>query len=205
MKKIALTVIIIFLSAWSNIYAQQFHGGITAGISASQLAGDRLSGYDKAGLFFGGFVNLDLSERSAMQMELTYFQKGSRANPDSTNNYKQYKFRANYIEFPILYQFKAGKFRIFAGPSLGFLMGHYEESDYQRLDNTDGYNKPAAVTLQFNLGMGFYINEKLGAELRTNNSLLNIRSRNATGDVWRFWTYGQFHDSLVISLFYRFR
>lgn len=198
-------LLIIFFQLSVLVSAQQFHGGITAGLVASQVAGDTWSGYDKAGMFFGGFVSLDLSEKSLLQMELTYIQKGSRVNPDSSNNYQQYKFRANYIELPVFYKYKAGKFRVFAGPSLGFALGHYEEANYQRLDLDPNYNQPARVTFQFNLGMGFYITEKLGAELRTNNSLLNIRSRNATGDVWRFWTYGQFHDALVISLFYRIR
>lgn len=185
--------------------AQQFHGGITGGVAGTQVAGDSYSGYDKAGIFFGGYINTDISKRSALQLELTFFQKGSRANPDSTNNFNQYLFRANYVELPILYEFKTGKFRFLAGPSLGFLMSYYEEANYQRLDNLENYNKPAAVTLQINLGMKFFITPKFGAELRTNNSLLNIRSRNVTGDVWRFWTYGQFHDSLTLSLFYQFR
>lgn len=205
MKKFLYIFILLLVFSGLNTFAQNFHGGVTAGLVASQVAGDTYSGFNKAGVFVGGYVYLDLSERSALQMELTYYQKGSRANPDSTNNFQQYIFRANYIEMPLLYMFKAGKFIVHAGPSLGFLMGYYEEADYQRLDDLEGYNKPAAVTLQINLGMRYYFTEKFGADFRTNNSLLNIRSRNATGDVWRFWTYGQFHDSLVISLFYQFR
>lgn len=205
MKNITVLVFILLFIGLNKTFSQQFHGGITAGLAASQVAGDTYSGYDKAGIFFGGYVNLDITENSSLQMELTYFQKGSRVNPDSTNNFQQYKFRANYIELPLLYKYKAGKFRIFAGPSMGFLLGHYEESDYQILDNNPNYNKPADVTLQINLGLGFFITEKLGAEIRTNNSILNVRSRNATGDIRRFGSFGQFHDSLVLSLFYRIR
>jgi len=204
MKRLFILGIFVFSFTLLG-FAQKFHGGVTAGIAATQVAGDTYSGYNKAGMFLGGYVNLDISEKSSLQMELTYFQKGSRVNPDSTNNFQQYKFRANYVEMPLLYMFKAGKFIVHAGPSVGFLMGHYEEADYQRLDNTENYNKPAALTLQINLGIRYFFTEKFGADFRTNNSLLNIRSRNATGDVWRIWTYGQFHDSLVISLFYQFR
>lgn len=203
MKKLLLFTA-FFLATSTFLFSQKFHGGVTAGLAATQVAGDTYSGYKKAGIFLGGYVSLDISKKSVLQMELTYFQKGSRSNPDSSNNFQQYIFRANYIEMPLLYMFKAGKFIVHAGPSLGFLMGHFEEADYQRLDNLEGYNKPAAVTLQINLGMRYYFTEKFGADFRTNNSLLNIRSRNATGDVWRIWTYGQFHDSLVFSLFYQF-
>ena len=205
MKKSLLFIFIILLSGLVKINAQEFHGGLIGGLAATQVAGDTYSGFKKAGIFFGGYVNLDLSEKSSLQMELTYFQKGSRVNPDSSSNYQQYLFRANYIEVPFLYQFKAGKFRIFAGPSMGILMGHYEEVNYQRLDGGTSYNQPAPLTLQVNLGFRFNISEKFGVDFRTNNSILNIRKNNVTGDVWRIWTYGQFHDSLVLSLFYQFR
>lgn len=203
MKKLLLFVA-FFLVSSSVLFAQKFHGGLTIGIAATQVAGDTYSGYDKAGIFGGAYVNLDITKRSSLQMELTYFQKGSRVNPDSTNNYQQYKFRANYIEIPVLYMFKAGRFIVHAGPSIGFSMGYFEEADYHRLDILEGYNRPATATLQINLGLRYYFTDKFGADFRTNNSLLNIRSRNVTGDVWRIWTYGQFHDSLVISFFYQF-
>ena len=205
MKRTLRIFFYFFLLSATSVTAQQFHGGLTGGLVASQVAGDTYSGFDKAGLFVGGYVMLDLSQRSALQMELTYFQKGSRVNPDSASNYNQYLFRTNYIEMPILYQFKTGKFRFYAGPSFGFLLSHYEESNYQLLHENEGYNKPRAITLQLNIGMRFYITPKFGADFRTHNSLINIRSRNATGDVWRIWGYGQFHDALVLSLFYELR
>jgi hypothetical protein len=205
MRFFSFVLLLLFVFSGLNTMAQQFHGGVNAGVAGTQVAGDSYSGFNKAGIYLGGYVNTDISERSALQMEITYFQKGSRVNPDSSNNFTQYIFRANYIELPVLYQFKAGKYRVFGGPSLGFLMGYYEESNYQRLDIISNYNKPASVTLQINLGLRFFITEKIGAEIRTNNSLLNLRSRNVTGDVWRFWTYGQFHDSIVLSMFYQFR
>ena len=40
------------------VYAQQFHGGIIAGIVGSQVAGDTYSGFDKGGIFGGGYVNI---------------------------------------------------------------------------------------------------------------------------------------------------
>ena len=177
-----------------------------AGLVGSQVAGDTYSGFDKAGLFAGGFVSWDFKKRSAVQLELAYFQKGSRKNPDPENDdYDSYLFRANYVELPILYQFKIDWFTIEAGPSAGFLFGHFEEKNEEVIHELDGYNKPARVTLQINFGVRFHISAKFGVAFRTNNSLLNIRSRNVTGDVWRFWTYGQFHDALVFSAFYQFR
>ena len=189
-----------------NLAAQGFHGGVMAGLAGSQVAGDTYSGYDKAGLFLGGYVGWEFTPRSGLQLELEYFQKGSRKNPDpDKNDYGQSLFRVNYVELPVLYQYKIDWFIIEAGPSAGFLMGFYEEKDYQTISGLQGYNRPARITLQINLGIRFMIKNRFGFDFRTNNSLLNIRSQNTTGDVWRLWTYGQFNDALVLSFFYQFK
>lgn len=201
-EKIFITTLFIVIS--NLLWSQNFHGGIMAGVVGSQVAGDTYSGFHKAGVFLGGFVSWDFSKRSALQLELEYFQKGSRENPDSTNNFVSYLFRANYLELPVLYQFKIGRFTIEAGPSTGVLFGYYEKANEIPISD-EGIHNPARFTLQINLGMRFYITPKLGVDFRTNNSLLNIRSNNVTGDIWRFWTYGQFHDALVLSVFYQFR
>ena len=198
-------IIIFILGVGLTATGQQFHGGITAGLVGSQVAGDTYSGYNKAGIFLGGFVSIDVSEKSALHMELTYFQKGSRENPTEKNAYRSYILRLNYIEFPVFYQYKAGRFTIEAGPSAGFLMGYYEEVDQEVISDHQYYNKPERVTLQINLGLRFAISEKLGVYFRTNNSLMNFFSENQTGDVRRLWDYGRYNDALVLSVFYQFR
>jgi len=203
MLKIYIVIIIFCLGL--TVSAQQFHGGVIGGLAGTQVAGDTYSGYKKAGIFFGGFVSLDVSDKSAFQMELTYFQKGSRENPTEKNGYRSYLLRVNYIELPILYQYKAGKFIIEVGPSAGFLLGYYEEVDLEVISDFQGYNKPARVTLQVNLGFSYFISEHVGVGLRTNNSMLNIFSENQTGDVRRIFDYGRYNDALVLSVYYQFK
>lgn len=199
---IVLSLFTVMFFALQSAFAQQFHGGVTLGLVGSQVAGDTYSGYHKAGIYGGGFVNLELGKHSLLQMELTFFQKGSRENPDSTNNFTSYVLRLNYVELPLLYQYKVNKWIFEAGPSLGFTVGYFEE--YNGETEFNG-NDPAAVTLQINAGVRFFITEHFGIDFRTNNSLLNIRKENVTGDVWRFWGYGQFNDALVFSAFYQFK
>ncbi len=200
-----ILIIAIYFCIIPMVSAQQFHGGIIGGIAGTQVAGDTYSGYNKAGLFFGGFVKLDVGEKSALQMELTYFQKGSRENPREKNNYRSYILRINYIEMPLLYQYKAGKFIIEAGPSAGFMLGYYEEVDQEVISDQQGYNKPARITLQVNLGFSYFISEHIGVGLRTNNSMLNIFSENQTGDVRRIFDYGRYNDALILMLYYQFK
>lgn len=214
MRQIRYVIFILsFIVLASTAIGQDFNGGIMAGVAGTQVAGDYiytdvdtigLHGFHKAGIFAGAFVNLQISEHSAFQMELEFFQKGSRENPDSANYYNQYLFRVNYIELPVLYQYIASKrFKIEFGPSLGFLLGYYEERDYYEIKKG---NRPASVTFQLNAGLYINIFQHLAANIRTNNSLLNIRSENATGDILRIFpgNYGQFNDCLVFSLFYQF-
>ncbi len=202
-KFIPSLFLLIFSVIAGQVFSQEFHGGVTAGLVGSQVAGDTYSGYKKAGIFAGGYVGWEFTEHSGLQLELTYFQKGSRHNPDSTNNYDpRYLLRLNYIEVPVLYQYKIKKWIFETGPSLGFLVGYFEDYDYG-LPTTD--NPPAVVTFQFNLGIRFFISDHWGIDFRTNNSLFNIRQNNVTGDVWRLWGYGQFNDALVLSVFYQFR
>lgn len=183
----------------ATLFGQQFKGGLTAGLVGSQVAGDNFSGYKKAGLFAGGFVTLSLSPTSSLQMELTYFQKGSRENPTEDNNYVSYLLRVNYIELPLLYQYHAGRFVIEAGPSGGFLAGYYEEDNYNVGNDIKTMSR---VTLQINLGVALQLSPNWSAFLRTNNSLFNIRKQNKDGDVHRFWDYGQYNDALVLGIRY---
>ncbi len=199
------TIVIIIFYVGLTASGQLFHGGIIAGLAGTQVAGDNYSGYNKAGLFAGGFVSLDVGQKSAFQMELTYFQKGSRENPREKNAYQSYLLRLNYIEMPIFYQYKAGRFTIEAGPSVGFLLGYFEEVNEQIISDEQYYNAPARVTFQINLGVRFALTQHIGVDFRTNNSLMNVFSKNQTGDVWRFWDHGRYNDALVLSVFYEFR
>jgi len=205
--KIFKTFLIFFtLFLTGNILSgQEFHGGITTGLVGSQVAGDTYSGFGKAGLFLGGYVAWEFTEHSGIQMELTYFQKGSRENPTEENNYDYYLFRVNYLELPVLYQYKIKNFIVEAGPSLGFLVGYFEENEVEVISDKQGYNKPASVTYQMNIGLRYFISPKFGVDFRYNFSLWGIRTNQATGDIWRLWTYGQFNDALVLSVFYQFR
>lgn len=203
----------LFVFIIETVKCQQFHGGLTAGVVGSQVAGDGYSGFHKGGIFAGGYVGWEFTKHSGLQLELTYFQKGSRENPKEENDYRYLLFRVNYIELPVLYMLKlpslklknVGDFYLETGPSVGVLTSYFEENEVQVESDKEGYNKPVALSFQWNIGMKYFFVEKFGVDFRYNFSLLNIRSRNVTGDVWRFWTYGQFNDALVLSFFYQFK
>ena len=74
-------VFFVFGFLISSIQAQNFDGGCLLGVSTSQVGGDNLWGFHKAGLLIGIFANKSISEKLSFQMEMTYIQKGSN-NPN---------------------------------------------------------------------------------------------------------------------------
>jgi hypothetical protein len=199
-------IVILQLSAILNIQsisAQKFEGGIIAGLSASQVAGDKLSGYNKAGIFGGGYVALHLNERSALRLELDYIQKGSRKNANADSlNYDSYLMRLNYVEMPLLLQIRYGKKIIAeAGPAMSFLVHSVETINKVEIDGGVPFKKQ---NLSIILGVSYLLNEEVSVGLRTSNSLNSIRgNNNVDGYRKRLGSYGQFNDVLILSLSYK--
>lgn len=186
----------------SQGYAQKFEGGVVLGLVGSQVAGDQLSGYKKAGLNAGGWINLPIGEKSKLQMELTYIQKGSRDNPDyEKEKFDSYLMRLGYVQLPVIYLYQYNNFLGFeAGLGMNFLIHSNEK--------IDGYKEPIEspfkrTNLCFTGGMSFRITNLIRVSLRTDNSLFSIRKNKKTGDVWRFWDHGQFSDALLLSAYYK--
>jgi len=192
---------ISFFALHIATFAQQFQGGIAAGMVASQVAGDTYSGYHKLGAYVGMWVQLDLNERSSFQTELSYIQKGSRHNPDdNTQDYTSYLMRLGYIEMPVLYQYHLkNKITLEVGPAFSFLVHSYEEFNYDEID----YGEFNLFNLSFIAGIGYPITEKIGAYFRVNSSITSIRTNGNIGSVDRFFDSGQYNDALVLLLSYK--
>jgi hypothetical protein len=202
MKKAILLLVLLFFSVW--VFSQNFEGGVTAGLVGSQVGGDGYSGYNKAGIFAGGWVSYRFDDRSSLLMELTYFQKGSRHNPDYDNgDYDSYIFRTNYVEIPLLYQYQLKWFVMEGGPSMGVSVGYYEEANEDVLSDDPTYNRPARLTLQANLGVRFLMSKGFSFAMRINYSTFNIRQDKNYDDGWSRGPRGQFNNALVAALYYR--
>ena len=79
-------------------YAQRFKGGAHIGLLATQVDGDKLSGYKKPGLFLGVFANIPFPEKKIkLQLEIDYAQKGSKS---PASDQIQRKIALHQIEVP---------------------------------------------------------------------------------------------------------
>ena len=97
MKKIFFLIIFISSINYSS-FSQEFNAGISAGISTSQISGDNLAGFNKAGIILGGFVNRKINNLLMVQMEMIYIQKGSSNPNQNVNNLAD--IHLDYIEIP---------------------------------------------------------------------------------------------------------
>lgn len=189
----------------SGVYSQVFTGGVTAGVVASQVAGDTYSGYNKAGATGGGWVNLSISSSWALQMEIDYVMKGSRhlSNPDK-NDFNTYKLNLSYIEVPFLAQYKMKGMTVEFGLAGAVLVSKMESMNGDDWTNLAG--RPGFRTQNFSFLLGFQVplNDRFNVGLRTSNSINSIRIGQTSGFVKRLGSgYGQFHDLLMLSVFYR--
>lgn len=200
MKQICPFLLFIFLGSATTL-AQPFRGGIAAGLAGSQVAGDTYSGFHKPGAYVSVWVSLATGERSSFQTEISYFQKGSRHNPDEKReDYTFYLMRLGYLEMPFLYRYHLkNKLAFEVGPSFSFLLHSYEELDYQQVS----YGAFSVFNPTFTAGVYYPITDRLGAHFRMNSSILSIRKDEVSGAVYRLFDHGQYNDCILFFLSYR--
>lgn len=191
---------IIFMFGISGTFAQKFHGGFFAGIAASQISGDQLSGFNKAGWYVGAFSSFNFTEKSALQLELSYILKGSSKNLRPKNNdYTIYKLNLHYMELALLYKWQFSKrFYFEIGPAMGVLMKReYIEKDEYGLV----YDSQRPRFNQFDLcvlgGLGVNIIKHLKANIRYENSVLPVRKPEVK-TAWRLDRW-QYNSTITLS------
>ncbi len=227
--KLILSIFLLLSTfLFSRIWAQQFGGGLKAGILGTQVDGDGFSGFNKPGIYAGGFVNLRVpfqkdiglepvsnlsgavSPRSRaysrLQMELAYAQKGSRKNPNyEKEDFEEYLLRTDYAELAILYKLIYSEVLAFeGGMSLGYLLSTFEKHN----GSTDLAPVPfRQIVPGYNAGVHYFLNPKTSVNLRLSNAILSLRRDSGQFDGkyrYRFWHYGQFHVALGLILQYSF-
>lgn len=194
-------VLLIALLSALHTHAQPFGGGVRAGLNATQIAGDGMSGYHKAG-FAGGFsAFLYTSETFRIQLELGYSRKGSARRPDPEDPaITQFVRRLNYVEIPLLAQAELGPLRFEGGFSADILTSATEMINGYPNNN---FNKADWKNLCFNtiIGVQYQLTENLVLMVRSANSLHSIRKNSVSGNVRRFsLKYGEYNDALFFGL-----
>jgi hypothetical protein len=185
-------------------FSQRFNGGVSLGLAATQISGDNLSGFDKAGPCVGGFVEYPLKgDTVCLQLQLYYIQKGSRkaVNPN-TGDYTTYRLALNYIEIPFFlkYTFRK-KYVVDGGPAMGVLFASSVQNQFGNYPAGDPHNRPfRPLELSFSLGIGYRLTNKLLLSIRNSNSLLPVR-KHYGGGTFRL-NRGQYNSVMLFSAAY---
>ncbi|RED18976.1 opacity protein-like surface antigen [Flavobacterium cutihirudinis] len=188
MKKIILSAIAIMVFTFSN--AQETRFGVKGGLNLTNFAG----GWDttiKAGFHIGGFAEIKVIERMAIQPELLFSTQGARYSMDGGNNGGYYKL--NYISVPVLAKFYVTKqFTVEGGPQIGFLVSAKNEGR----DIKDEYE---STDLGFNFGAGYNFTDNLAIGLRYTLGLSDVLNKDYYND------YDNVRNSvLALNLSYKF-
>ena len=178
--------------------AIELTGGLKIGANFANLYGEDLKemeeelGEDfesRLGICIGGFITFNISEMFAIQPEVLYSMKGSKAEGTLFGETFKVKFNISYLEIPVLVKLRIPtqgnvKPSLFAGPSLAIKLsgkskveyaGESEEEDIEELKNTDfGLIIGAGV----DLGFGFLGQGKITVDLRYNFGLTKISEEN---------------------------
>ena len=183
-----------------NSHAQNFGGGLIAGISTSQVSGDQLGGFNKAGFLVGAFTNKSISPLLSIQMEMIFIQKGSN-NPKMNENSIS-DINLSYVEIPLLLKYhQSNTIAIEGGIETAFLISSSDNDIYGKIS--------ATKTREFNttdigvfIGIDYSISPRLTLNSRISNSIIPIRA-HASGATFQL-NKGQYNSVLSFTLYYNF-
>jgi len=196
LKKFTILLCCGFLSI--SIQAQNFGGGLILGLSTSQVSGDYLGGFNKAGLLVGGFIDLQLSKTLKGQMEMTFIQKGSNNPNMNENNYSD--INLSYVEIPFLLKYlQSSTIAIEGGIETAFLISASDNDIYGQISgsSTREFN---TTDISIFIGMDYSINPRLILNSRISNSIIPIRT-HASGATFQL-NKGQYNSVLSFALHY---
>lgn len=188
MKKIILTVVVVFAFSFAN--AQETKFGVKGGLN---VANQNYSGDDAPspssiiGFHIGGFVEIKIADKFSIQPELLYSAQGSKFNLEvpyeggiySTEN----TFKLSYINIPVMFKYYvAEKFSLEAGPQIGFLVDSKLKTNViGQSVSQDAKDLFESVDFGFNLGVGYDFTKKISAGIRYNLGLTNVM-KTESGD-----------------------
>lgn len=164
MKKLLLTAAAVFAFGFTN--AQETKFGVKAGLNMADLSGDDTDGIDsKIAFHVGGFAEIKLTDKFAVQPELLYSAQGGKADGG--------KYNFDYINLPIMAKFYiTDQFSVEAGPQVGFLVSAKVKPDSG--DTQDVKDQLKSTDFGVNVGLGYNLTENFTAGLRYNLGLSQV-------------------------------
>jgi hypothetical protein len=194
----------LFILMANMVSAQRFEGGILAGYNASQVKGDKFSGYHKPGILAGVYVQTDIAPAVFAGMEIKYSQKGARNKNDKNDpEPDKYIMRLGYIDVPLFVGFRSSdRTAVVGGVSAGYLVHSKELDEYGEFAEED-QNEFNNFDLQPFIGFQFDMPARLKLDLRLAYSVLPVRGLPGEDATNYYWLNNQFNNVISLALYYR--
>jgi len=176
-----LATLALVASGVSGARAQGIRLGLKGGPSYTTVVGQHVDGAAYRWGFHGGvLVNFKLNDRFAIQPEVLYSQKGTKAVNNSTY------VDVNYVDLPVLLRIETGLGGLFVevGPQVGYLAGSRASIDSRAplaRVTTDFAGSYPHFDVGYAAGFGYQLGNGLGIGLRYNGGLTHVL-RGATDD-----------------------
>lgn len=182
-----------------QLKAQRFRGEIIGGLAASQVSGDELSGFNKAGPMGGGGVRYSWDDKNSLGFRILYIQKGSRKPSNLENGDPSfYLMRLQYIEVPVNLRWQLIKrFYAEAGFSLGYLFRSYEENENGELNDRNPFH---TFDLSGVIALGYPVTKSIDFQFGYMQSLLPVREHG--GNATYRLNFGQYNTVLTFGFVY---
>ena len=205
-----ILLLILAAQMYSYSWAQVFSGNLIGGISSSQISGDGAAGFVQFGVYAGIGAEAKINDTWSFHGNLMFNQKGSRVYKSSTS-INTYRLRVNYIEIPVLLDYKYQKFSGQLGPYLGVKINQKEQTQFGIIDNPREF-KPFDFGIQAQFS--YQLKERWKLSLAFQNSLIPVRAHESqlayppSNFVLGEWHQkqldkGQYYTTLMLFLSYQ--
>ena len=202
----------LHFSFYHSVQAQRIHAYVTSGVALSQIEGDELKGFRKAGFTsgIGALASISESNRWGISTEVLFTQRG--AYNRSVNPYRA-DIQLNYIDIPLLfhYQDPYGGMLVGVGMDYGRLvqqprfLGEYNPLYFipDTTDYTFLYDDISVVAdARFTIWRGLQFN------IRWQYSVVPVKREWTFSEYrqgrWYSWTNNCHNHSLLFRLIWQF-
>lgn len=193
MKKIILSAIAVMAFGFTN--AQETKFGVKGGLNLANWAGGDVEDTKSlVGFHVGGFAEIKVIEKLAIQPELLFSTQGTTVDAGA---FGDFDVKTNYLNIPVLAKYYiVDKFSVEAGPQLGVLLS-------AKFDGEDVKDDFKTIDFGFNLGAGYHFTENISVNLRYTIGLSPLADNADIEDE------GDYYDSaknsvLALSFAYKF-
>jgi hypothetical protein len=155
--------ILFFLLLSGSVIAVQAQFGVNAGLNISTLSGSDVSdAKSKAGVHFGAFYKIPVSNGIAVQTEASYSMEGAKEGSSD------YKLELGMLNLAALFRYNfQGGFNLATGPQYGFILsakakGGGSSADVKDQMKSGNFCWAFAAGYDLPMGLGFYGRYNLG-------------------------------------------